>query len=278
MAQTIEVPFTSSLHNECPARIERDWCRRAAYFFTLVGALASAVAGAIIGFTTPEVECVLVDSPRIVHATSPGSVRFLLRNGTGRSVKLRARSYQCGVRLDGVPTELPPREAAEIRLVFGTAGLNGPHRFAAAISTDAIPRVLHLAADTDIYADWVVRRLKLGSIPSGAPVAKRIRIENVPAQRLVRIGKPTQHDWSTTVVSTSDRFVEIELAGNAPHVGESVSESLSLCDFDLFFSDADVRRVQVIATALVTPNSDHSASASIITTRDLALTAAQGQR
>lgn len=225
--------------------------------FVLLGGVACAAAGAALGYGRDAVDCVLIDAPAAIRAGNPAAVRFSLTNNTNRTVQLRPRSCrQCGARLEGVPRELPPHDSREVRLVLNTSAFNGPQRFTAAISTDATPRVIVLTANVEIQADWVVRRLGLGSLPAGTPIAKRILIDNVPAENLVRVGSPTPPYWSARVISARDRSVEIELAATLPTWERSVVEPPCACDFSLFFSDGDVRRVQVIATAQVSPASN----------------------
>ncbi|MGH7136779.1 MAG: hypothetical protein ACREHD_13635, partial [Pirellulales bacterium] len=70
---------------------------------------------------------------------------------------------------------------------MNTGGLNGPSRFAAAISTDATQRVIIVTADVNINADWLVKRVTLGTLPASVPTVRRIKLNNVPAERLARV-------------------------------------------------------------------------------------------
>lgn len=169
--------------------------------FKCVALLAVVFAGGLLGYKKAEVVCTPVDSPASVRAGGPATIRFLLMNKTGRMVKLRPRSTQCGARLEGVPALLNPGECCEIRLVVKTAGQNGQHRFTAAISTDANPRLVAVAADFEINADWVVRPVALGKLAEGTRAVRRVRIDNVPARNLVRVGNPEQRGWSASLAA-----------------------------------------------------------------------------
>lgn len=226
--------------------------------FRLAAASAAILAGAMLGYNSPEVECVRIDSPSPFCAGSPATVRFLLRNKTKRPVELRPRSAQCGARLQGVPNVIHPFESREVQLVVNTAGRNGSHRFAAGISTDAHPRLIPVVAEVDIHADWVVRRVTLGTFPERGPVTKRIRIDNVPARNLARVGMPAQRGWSARLVVVGERFVDVDLSTASVPLEDRDSGRFA-CSFSLYFADADVRRVQVLAYGVVaadTPRSD----------------------
>ncbi len=225
--------------------------------FKFVALPAVVLAGAALGYKRPEVECIAVESLAPVRAGAPVTIRFMLRNKTARSVKLRPRSTECGTRLEGVPTVLNPRESREIRLVGKTDGQNGPHRFTAGISTDANLRLVSVTADADIYADWVVRRVALGRLPAQIAVEKRIRIDNVPSCNLVRVGDPAQRGWSARVGETGERFIEVDLA-STPQLKPDQFERRISCDFSLYFADADVRRVQVLATGVIAADAPRS--------------------
>ncbi|HVC92520.1 MAG TPA: hypothetical protein VND64_02465 [Pirellulales bacterium] len=240
-----------------PIKRRRPW--RFVVFFVFFGALASA---AIRFGGAREVQSFLLDAPTTIRAGSRATFRYLLRNETGRTVRLRPRTLICGVRLEGVPLELLPYESREISLSLTTNGLNGPYRAAAAISTDATPRILELKRDVTIHADWVVRRVEFGSVPGALQVSRRVRIGNVPARNLVSVGDLAAPGWSAHVTWAGDRYLEIDLTATLPPLDAGQSYRRELCDFSLYFADADVRRVQVLATAIVADDASRSNDAS----------------
>lgn len=238
---------------EVPKAIGRRW---RSIVYGLAGMLAVALAGATMGYNSGRVECVLVESPATVSAGANALARFQLTNATGRTVRLRPRSNPCWrTRLSAVPLELRPGERREIELVAITGGLNGVNRFVAAISTDATPSVITMAADVKVNADWVVRRVALGVLPAGVKILKRLKLNNIPAERLVRVGNSSDDNWSVRVVSAVGRSIEIELTRELPptdSMGPAFEASRrAACDFSLYFSDADVRRLQVLVAASV---------------------------
>ncbi len=214
-----------------------------------LGVLGVATAGALMGYRRDRVQCVLVQSPATVTAGEHALVRFRLINRTGRTVQLRPRHVACWrTRLEGVLAQLRPHESREVAMVLNTRGLNGPQSFAAAISTNATPRVIMAKAEVIVNVDWLVKRFTLGTLPA----VKRIQIDNVPAAHLVRVGSPSNQNWSARVVSAVGRSIEIELAAVLPALDDLEPPSRrSVCDFSVYFSEADVRRLQVIATASV---------------------------
>lgn len=236
--------------------------RRWTVLTLFLGLFAVAAAGAARGYKPRDVSCVLVDSPMCIRAGSAAAIHFQISNCTARTIKLRPRSFECDARLHGVPDELAPWESREIWLALNTTGKNGSHRFTAGISTDAEPRLVPVTADVKIHADWVVRHVVFGYVPVGVRVTRRVRIENVPATNLVRVGNPKQHGWSASLAAANDRSLEIELAVTLPRQAQGTADQRYGCDFSLFFAGDEVRRVQVLATGIVSANAGRSASVS----------------
>ncbi|MCI0461128.1 MAG: hypothetical protein L0Z62_29620 [Gemmataceae bacterium] len=182
-------------------------------------------------------ECLLEGDYLEVKDRETVRVPYRLKNFSGQSLHLSARTTDRAAYLDGLPRSLGPWEEVAFQLVINPQGLNGRRTFSAVVSTDS-PRAPQLPLSVDLFvrADEVRQVHTLSPVPAGCErLSRTIVLDDLPADRFVKVSRVSDPRWSVTCSRAGGRKLEAKLVGNtAPLPAENADEARTLA-FSLFF-------------------------------------------
>lgn len=189
----------------------------------------------------------LTDEDREIAEGKTVQIPFRLRNPSRSRVTLVARRLPCmPAYVESLPETVGPGEEVPFTLVIMTEGMSGPQDFAAVISTDSPQTKLPVRFRAFVHADTLHRSLRLGPIPAGCnQVLRRLTLDDVPADKLSRIGPLSDLKWSLKQVRSRGRELELELCGQTDSLAGGQSEREVVLECPLYFQDADVRCVNL---------------------------------
>lgn len=179
-----------------------------------------------------------------------------LHNLASQETKLFPQRLPCSrTTLVDVPKSVHGGETAQFRLVINTNELNGVRYFPALISTNGDePRELRVGVTVEVHAQEVTRRVDLGFVRTGAREFRReITVADLPADSLVHLGQPSDHNWSVAVAEAHGRGLKLAISGQVPELSVGQSRRRAEFGFALDFSAPELSRAQVIVSAWVVP-------------------------